>query len=468
MESGYSLGILGLGVMGRSLARNFARHGYLPIGYDPAPLSVDISDIARARTAGELVAALSPPRLVLLMVPAGQAVDNAIAALLPYLQPGDLVIDGGNSHFADSERRMGQLESQGLLFVGMGVSGGEAGALAGPSLMPGGSPPAWPLIREMLTSIAARDEEDGVPCLAWIGPSGSGHFVKMVHNGLEYADMQLLAEMYDLLRRGAGLPASQIAAIFEKWNQGELRSFLLEITFRILRRLDESTGRPLVELILDEAAHHGSGKWASQAAMDLGVAAPTLSAALEARLLSAAKSTRLQAARVLGGPRAFSGELAQLVQRAEVALYTSRLTAYAQGFSLLQTASRQFGWGLDLKGICRIWRAGCIIRSSLLNDLATAFHCQPDLSNLLLEPQFLQAILQHQEAWRALLKTALDLGIPMPATSASIAYFDALRSETLPAGLIQAQRDYFGAHTYRRLDRDGVFHTDWEQSTESG
>jgi 6-phosphogluconate dehydrogenase len=468
MKPDYALGILGLGVMGRSLAQNFARNGYAPIGYDVAPKSPEDFKIKVVSALDELTAALTPPhsqaqgrlRTLFLMVPAGAPVDEAIASLKPYLQRGDLIIDGGNSYFADTERRVKTLQADGIHFIGMGVSGGESGALWGPSLMPGGSPEAWPRVEAMFQAIAAK-AEDGEACVAWMGGGGAGHYVKMVHNGIEYGDMQLIAEIYDLLHRGAGISNRELSQIFAEWNQRELRSYLVEITANILSRIDEETGKHLVDLILDEAAQKGTGKWTSQTALDTGAAIPTINAAVESRLISALKSERLAASKLLGSAGTFTGDREALVKAAEQALYASKITSYAQGLSLLKMASREYNWNIDLVQIVPVWRAGCIIRAALLSDITNAYRGDPALPNLLLDEAFKQAVLSRQAAWRSVVQTAVGLGIPMLATSASLAYFDAYRSEVLPANLTQAQRDYFGAHTYRRLDREGTFHTQW-------
>ena len=462
MESNYALGILGLGVMGRSLAKNFARNGYPPVGYDLAPHLPDDFDVKVVKSLDELVAALTPPRTLFLMVPAGAPVDAAITSLKPYLQKGDLIIDGGNSFFADTERRVKELEQEGFQFIGMGVSGGESGALWGPSMMPGGSREAWPRVRAMFEAISAKAPEDGEPCVAWMGAGGAGHYVKMVHNGIEYGDMQLIAEIYDLLHRGAGISNTDLAEIFALWNTRELRSYLIEITANILTRMDEETGRPLVAVILDEAAQKGTGKWASQNALDIGAAIPTINAAVESRLLSALKPERVVAARVFGSTGKFTGDKAALVAAAEQALYVSKITSYAQGLSLLKMASQEYDWELNLSQIVPVWRAGCIIRASMLGDITQAYRRNPALPNLILDDAFTRAVISRQAAWREVIQTAVGLGIPMLATSASLAYYDAYRSEVLPANLTQAQRDYFGAHTYRRVDKEGSFHTLWE------
>ena len=462
MENKYALGILGLGVMGRSLAQNFARNGFTPIGFDLSPKLPEDFNIKVVTSLEELATALTPPRTFFLMVPAGAPVDAAIASLKPYMQQGDLIIDGGNSYFADTERRVKELESEGFYFIGSGVSGGESGALWGPSLMPGGSKEAWSRVQPMFEAIAAK-AEDGEPCVGWMGSGGAGHYVKMVHNGIEYGDMQLIAEIYDLLHRGAGISNAELAEIFNHWNTRELRSYLIEITGKILERIDNLTGQPLVDLILDEAAQKGTGKWTSQTALDTGAAIPTINAAVESRLISALKSERVVASKVLGSAKKFTGDKEALIAAAEQALYASKITSYAQGLSLLKMASQEYHWDIDLARIVPVWRAGCIIRAALLSDITNAYRSRPDLPNLLLDEAFTQAVLSREEPWRQVVQTAVGLGIPMLATSASLAYFDAYRSAVLPANLTQAQRDYFGAHTYRRVDREGTFHTQWEE-----
>ena len=461
-----NIGILGLGVMGRSLAQNFERNGYSVAGYDVNP-RFDTSlfqgrNIKVFDSLEELVHVLDKPRCILMMVPAGKPVDKAIVSVKPYLEKGDILIDGGNSFFMDTERRIQNLKEDGICFIGMGVSGGESGALTGPSLMPGGTESAWEQVKPMLGSISAKTE-DGVPCVAWMGKGGAGHYVKMVHNGIEYGDMQLIAEVYDLLHRGAGISNVELAEIFAEWNEYDLRSYLIEITSEILWRMDAETGAPLVDLILDEAAQKGTGRWTSQNSLEIGALVPTIYAAVEMRLMSALKQERMIASDLLGGGQnKFAGNREQLIYLAEKALYASKVTSYAQGFALLRSASKEYGFGFKYSDIARIWRAGCIIRASLLDTIASAFETEPDLPNLLLAPAFREIVLESQSAWREVVKTAIDLGIPMMATSASLAYFDAYRSERLPANLIQAQRDFFGAHTYRRVDKDGVFHTKWE------
>lgn len=461
-----NIGILGLGVMGRSLALNFERNGYAVAGYD-IHLKFDPSffkdkNVKIFDSFKSLVAVLDKPRVILMMVPAGKPVDKAILSIKPFLEKGDILIDGGNSFFVDTERRIKKLKADGIRFIGMGVSGGEKGALMGPSLMPGGDASAWEQVKPLLESIAAK-ADDGTPCVAWMGNGGAGHYVKMVHNGIEYGDMQLIAEVYDLLHRGAGISNGALAEIFSDWNEYDLQSYLIEITSKILWRLDEETGKPLVDLILDEAAQKGTGRWTSQNSLEIGSLVPTIYAAVEMRLMSSLKAERMVASKLLGEHTSkFSGDTEKLTNLAEKALYASKITSYAQGFALLRSASKEYGFGFNYADIARIWRAGCIIRASLLDDIAAAFEAEPELPNLLLNETFRKVIVESQSAWREVVKTAIDLGIPMMATSASLAYFDAYRSERLPANLIQAQRDFFGAHTYRRIDKDGTFHTKWE------
>lgn len=460
-----NIGILGLGVMGRSLALNFERNGYSVAGYDLS-LKFDKSlfkekNIKVFDSLEEFTRILDKPRCILMMIPAGKPVDKAILSMKPYLETSDILIDGGNSFFKDTERRVKSLKEDGIRFVGMGVSGGEKGALLGPSLMPGGEESAWEQIKPMLESISAK-AEDGVPCVAWMGQGGAGHYVKMVHNGIEYGDMQLIAEIYDLLHRGAGIPNEELAGIFAKWNEGDLQSYLIEITSKILQHLDNETGSPLVDLILDEAAQKGTGRWTSQNSMDVGALVPTIHAAVEMRLLSGLKSERVIASKFLRSaiPK-YPGNKKQLIDFAEKALFASKITSYAQGFALFKSASKEYDFGVNYADLARIWRSGCIIRASLLDGIVTAFENEPQLQNLLLNDTFRDVVMRNQSAWRDVVKTAIDLEIPMMAISASLAYFDAYRSERLPANLVQAQRDYFGAHTYRRIDMDGAFHTKW-------
>jgi 6-phosphogluconate dehydrogenase len=462
-----NFGLMGLGVMGRMLALNMERNGFRVAGYDLDAEKVKAfseknpgKNLIGCATPEEFIGILERPRRILMMVPAGNPVDAAIAGIKDALEAGDLLIDGGNSFFLDTERRSKELEAQGINFIGAGVSGGEEGALWGPAIMPGGQPEAWELVKPIFEAISAKFE--GEPCVAYMGPRGAGHYVKMVHNGIEYGDMQLIAEIYDVLHRGLGLSAQELQQIFAEWNRGELKSYLIEITADIFKKMDEETGRPLVDLILDEAAQKGTGKWTSQNALDIGAPIPTINAAVESRILSSLKSQRVTASRILRGPKPeFKGERAYLIDAAKQALYASKITSYAQGLGLLKIASAEYKYNLNMGEIARVWRAGCIIRADLLNNIMEAYRRDPNLVNLLLDDTFREAVESRQEAWRFVVQTAVGIGIPVLALSASLAYFDAYRSERLPANLTQAQRDYFGAHTYRRVDREGAFHTEW-------
>jgi 6-phosphogluconate dehydrogenase len=465
----YKIGVVGLGVMGHNLALNMERNGFPVAGYDldAGKVTAFLSgpgagkQIAGADSPAALMALLEKPRRVLLMVPAGAPVDSAIAHLKPHLEPGDILIDGGNSFFLDTERRNKELEAEGFNYIGTGVSGGEEGALWGPSIMPGGQYQAWEAVAPILRAIAAK-AEDGQPCVDYMGPRGAGHYVKMVHNGIEYGDMQLIAEIYDLLHRGAGFTNAELAQVFAEWNEGELKSYLIEITASILKRLDPETGIPLVDLILDEAAQKGTGKWTSQNALDVGAPIPTINAAVESRILSSLKSQRVAASKLIHGPQPnYTGSRQQLIAAARDALYASKITSYAQGLGLLRIASAEYQYSLDIAAIASIWSAGCIIRADLLGDIMSAYRRDPALINLLLDDAFREAVESRQAAWRFVVQAAIGIGIPALALSASLAYFDAYRTERLPANLTQAQRDYFGAHTYRRVDREGTFHTAW-------
>jgi 6-phosphogluconate dehydrogenase len=465
----YKIGIVGLGVMGHNLALNMERNGFPVAGYDLDAAKTKAflegpgagKAILGVDSPAALMAALEKPRRVLLMVPAGAPVDSAIAQLTPHLEAGDILMDGGNSFFLDTERRNKALEAEGFNYIGTGVSGGEEGALWGPAIMPGGQPQAWEAVAPILRAIAAK-AEDGQPCVAYMGPRGAGHYVKMVHNGIEYGDMQLIAEVYDILNRGLGLSARELHDIFSDWNTGELKSYLIEITAEIFTKNDPETGRPLVDLILDEAQQKGTGKWASQNALDVGAPIPTINAAVESRIISSLKAQRVTASKLIHGPQPeYKGDRQRLIDAARQALYASKITSYAQGLGLLRIASDEYKYDLNLGEIARIWRAGCIIRAGLLGDITSAYQRDPALVNLLLDDTFRVAVESRQEAWRFVVQTAVGMGIPVLALSASLAYFDAYRSERLPANLIQAQRDYFGAHTYRRVDREGTFHTEW-------
>jgi 6-phosphogluconate dehydrogenase len=465
---GSEIGVTGLAVMGQNLARNIARHGF-PVAVHNRSESRTKQLIERYGNEGEFtptttieefVAALDRPRRVMIMVKAGRPVDAVIDELVPLLDKGDILIDGGNSHFEDTRRRAAALAEHGLHFLGTGVSGGEEGALNGPSIMPGGPSDAYDPVASILTTIAAQ--VDGTPCCAHIGPDGAGHYVKMAHNGIEYADMQLIAEAYDLLTSAAGLSAPEIAQVFEQWNEGDLESFLIETTSKVLAHTDATTGRPLVDVILDEAEQKGTGRWTAQSALELGVPVTAITEAVYARALSARKDQRLRASKVLPGP---SGGKAPegFVDAVRDALYASKVVAYAQGFEQMRAASDEYGWNVDPGTLATIWRGGCIIRARFLDRIKEAYGRSPDLPNLLLDDYFSDAVAGAQDAWRKVVRTAVDLGVPTPAFSASMAYYDGYRRERGPASLIQGLRDYFGAHTYRRVDRDGAFHTLWSE-----
>jgi len=465
-----SIGLIGLAVMGRNLALNMTDHGYTVAVFNRTASRVDEflageaqgKPVIGTHSLEELVTALRPPRRVLLMVQAGAPVDHLIKALLDLLEPGDIIIDGGNSHYADTIRRTSLVEAHGLLYVGTGVSGGEEGARHGPSLMPGGSAAAWPHLRDLFRAIAARTPE-GEPCCDWVGADGAGHYVKMVHNGIEYGDMQLIAEAYQLLRDGLGLSNDEMHRVFAEWNQGELDSYLIEITRDILAVRDES-GRYVLDTILDAAGQKGTGKWTVQSAADLGVPMTLVAEAVFARALSALKDERVAAAEVLGGPRpAFAGDAATFVEDVRQAVYAAKIVSYAQGFMLLRRAAAEHGWDLDYGGIALMWRGGCIIRSRFLGDIRAAFAQTPDLPNLLLAGFFRAAVDRAQPGWRRVVARAAEWGLPLPAMSSALAFYDGYRSARLPANLLQAQRDYFGAHTYERLDgpRGEFFHTNW-------
>ncbi len=464
--------MIGLGVMGQNFALNVERNGSRVSVYDIDPeatrryIQEKAADknITPAFTFEELVAQLETPRRIMILVPAGKPVDSVMEALTPLLGRGDMIIDGGNSYFKDTERRSRKLSEHGIHFLGMGVSGGEEGALWGPSLMPGGPEDAYRRLEPLLTAVAAKAEEDGAPCVTYIGPGGSGHFVKMVHNGIEYGDLQLIAEAYFLLQRLLGLRASELADIFASWNEGELSSFLIEITAEVLRKSDEETGQPLVDLILDKAGQKGTGKWTTQVALDIGAPVPTLTAAVDARILSALHEERQQAARALPGPAPnYDGDKEALIEAVRGALYASKICAYAQGMAMLKMASQEYEYKLNLSEIARIWRAGCIIRAKLLNDIMQAFRANPALPNLLVDEHFRSAVIERQSAWRKVVSLAVENGIPVSAMSASLAYYDAYRAERLPANLIQALRDRFGAHTFERLDKPGHVHANWKE-----
>jgi 6-phosphogluconate dehydrogenase len=470
-----SFGVIGLAVMGENIALNVERNGFPIAVYNRSREKTDAfmaqrapgRNVKAAFTLEEFVASLERPRKILVMVQAGKPVDAVIQQLKPLLEEGDIIIDGGNSWFEDTERRTQELEPTGLRYIGMGVSGGEEGALNGPSLMPGGTKSSYEYLSPIFNKIAAQ-VDDG-PCVTYIGPGGSGHYVKMVHNGIEYGDMQLIAEAYDLLKNIGGLSAAQLHEVFAEWNTtDELNSFLIEITANIFPYVDPDTKIPLVDLIVDAAGQKGTGRWTVQTALELGVAIPTITAAVNSRIISSIRDERIAASKQLTGPvpNKFK-DTRTFVNMVRDALYCSKICSYAQGMALISTASATYNWGLNLGEMARIWKGGCIIRAGFLNKIKKAFDQNPTLPNLLLAPEFKQTILDRQAAWREIIVTAAKTGIPVPAFSASLDYFDSYRRERLPQNLTQAQRDYFGAHTYKRIDKDGTFHTEWVPITEA-
>ncbi len=468
-----AIGIVGLGVMGENLALNMLSHGFSVAGYDLDPAK---RESFVKRTAGkpavavpggvQLVAALEKPRRILMMVPAGKPVDAVIAELRPLLGPGDVLMDGGNSYFADTDRRLKALEGSGILYIGTGVSGGEEGALHGPSIMPGGNPEAWPAVKPILQAIAAK-AEDGTPCAEWLGRGSAGHFVKMVHNGIEYGDMQMISEAYWLMDQLLGMKPREMSNVFAAWNEGELSSYLIGITSEILAKTDPDTGKPMVDVILDTAAQKGTGKWTAQVALDLGVPAQTVADAVFARMLSAVKDERVAASKVLiGSTPAFQGDAsarAEFLEKIRRALFASKICSYAQGFQLLRAADKEYGWKLQVGTIASLWRAGCIIRAQFLGRIKEAYDREPALANLLLDPYFAGIVNEYNDDWRQVVATAARNGIAVPAFMSALSYYDGYRSPRLPANLLQAQRDYFGAHTYQRVDKEGTFHTHWTE-----
>jgi 6-phosphogluconate dehydrogenase len=465
------IALIGLAVMGENLALNIASRGYSIAVYNRTTSVTDAFTSGRGRQANvvgchtleDLVAALKPPRKVMMMVKAGPAVDELIRTLIPLLAKGDVIIDGGNTLFSDTERRTREVEAAGLLYVGTGVSGGEEGALKGPSLMPGGSPAAWPLVKPIFQSIAAKVGPRGdIPCCDWVGPRGAGHYVKMVHNGIEYGDMQLICEAYWLLKQGAGLSNEALARVFDEWNAGELDSYLIEITRDIFTVKDPDSGDFMVDRILDKAGAKGTGKWMSQLALDLGVPSTLVTEAVYARCLSALKDARVRASKVLKGPDLTSHDRpVEFIDQVRQALYASKIASYAQGYVQLAAAAKEHDWPLDYGSIAMLWRGGCIIRAQFLERIAEAYRARPDLENLMLAPYFTEALAKSQQAWRHVVATAATIGVPVPAFMTALAYYDGYRHERLPANLLQAQRDYFGAHTYERTDKPGTFHTEW-------
>ncbi len=464
------IGLIGLAVMGENLVMNMESKGFSVAVYNRS--TEKVTDFVEGRAKGkniigsysiqELVNNLKKPRKIMLMVKAGAPVDSFIDMLIPYLEDGDIIIDGGNSHFPDTIRRTQYVEEKGLLYIGTGVSGGEEGALIGPSIMPGGSPDAWPHVKPILQAISAK-VEDGSPCCDWVGENGAGHFVKMVHNGIEYGDMQLICEAYNLMKELLGMSADEMHEVFKEWNKGELDSYLIEITRDILEVKDED-GEALVDKILDTAGQKGTGKWTAVAALDEGIPLTLIGEAVFARCLSAIKDERVEASRVLSGPSSsFSGDKKAFIEDIKSALFASKIVSYAQGYTLMRAAAKTYNWNLNNGGIALMWRGGCIIRSVFLGKIKEAFDNNPDLSNLLLDPFFKGIIENAQAGWRRVVVSAISNGIPIPAFTSALSYFDGYRSERLPANLLQAQRDYFGAHTYERTDkpRGEFFHTNW-------
>ncbi|MFF9184553.1 NADP-dependent phosphogluconate dehydrogenase [Streptomyces misionensis] len=470
MSTSAQIGVTGLAVMGRNLARNFARNGYTVAVHNRTVARTrelverfgDEGDFVAAETAEEFVAALERPRRLVIMVKAGDPTDAVIKEFAPLLEPGDMIIDGGNAHFADTRRRERELREQGIHFVGTGISGGEEGALHGPSIMPGGSKESYASLGPMLEKISAKSK-DGAPCVTHVGPDGAGHFVKMVHNGIEYADMQLIGEAYQLLRDVAGYSPAQIADIFRTWNTGRLDSYLIEITAEVLSHVDEATGKPFVDVVADQAEQKGTGRWTVQIALDLGVPVSGIAEAVFARSLSGHATLR-EASRHLAGPRPSTlseQEAAAFADRVEQALYASKIVSYTQGFHEIAAGSEEYGWDIDQGAVAAIWRAGCIIRAAFLDRIRAAYDGRPDLPSLLSDETFAREIAAAQDDWREVLATAVRQGVPTPGFAAALSYYDGLRAPRLPAALTQGQRDFFGAHTYRRVDREGAFHTLW-------
>ncbi|MGZ6229329.1 MAG: NADP-dependent phosphogluconate dehydrogenase [Syntrophales bacterium] len=465
----YEIGLIGLGVMGRNLLLNMADHGYAVVGYDKDHDKVNAlvaesegRHIRGARVLEEYMALLKSPRAIIMLVPAGPAVDDVIRDILPFLEAKDVLIDCGNSHFTDTNLRQKTLARAGIQFLGVGISGGEHGARNGPSIMPGGQPEAYERVRPLFEAVAARVQDE--PCVAYLGPGSAGHFVKMVHNGIEYGLMELIAETYDLMKRGIGLTDDELAGVYESWNEGSFHSYLLEITGHIFHHVDEKTGRRLIDVILDEARQKGTGKWTSQTAMDLQVPIPIVDAAVSTRDISSYKAEREAASEVLTGPAAhFQGKRETFIDSLERALQATFIITYAQGMHILRKASDAYGYNLNLAEVARIWRGGCIIRAALLEDIRASYQRNSDLPNLLVEPALGGQVVACQHELRGMVCSAANLGIPVSGMMAALAYFDSYRSAWMPTSLIQAQRDYFGAHTYERVDEKGVFHTKWEE-----
>lgn len=462
------IGVIGLAVMGKNLAMNIESRGYSVSVYNRSREKTDemLEETKGKKIVGtfsveEFVHSLEKPRKILLMVKAGAATDATIEQLKPHLEKGDIIIDGGNTYFADTQRRNQELSELGLHFIGTGVSGGEEGALHGPSIMPGGQKEAYDLVAPIFQDIAAK--VNGEACTTYIGPDGAGHYVKMVHNGIEYGDMQLISESYFMLKHVLGLNAEELHKVFAEWNKGELDSYLIEITADIFTKKDDETGKPLVDMILDTAGQKGTGKWTSQSALDLGVPLPIITESVFARFISAMKQERVDASKVLSGPDAkpFDGDRDAFIESIRKALYLSKICSYAQGFAQMRAASEEYGWDLSYGDIAMIFRGGCIIRAQFLQKIKEAYDRDPALKNLLLDPYFKEIAESYQQSLREIISAAVMSGIPVPSFSAALSYFDSYRTETLPANLIQAQRDYFGAHTYQRIDKEGIFHTEW-------
>ena len=470
------IGLIGLAVMGENLVLNMESHGFCAAVYNRSVEKVDRFIEGRGKgknfigchSIEELCANLKAPRRIMMMVKAGKPVDELIEQLLPHLDQGDILIDGGNSFFQDTIRRTNYLKTKGINFIGSGVSGGEEGALLGPAIMPGGAEEAWPAVKPIFQAIAAK-VSGGLPCCEWVGSDGAGHYVKMVHNGIEYGDMQMICEAYWIMKNLLGLSAEELHEEFSKWNEGDLNSYLIEITSNIFTKYDPETGKPVVDIILDAAGQKGTGKWTSQSALDLGVAAPTVAEAVFARCLSAIKEERVAAAKTIGGglKAAFTGDKKAFAEKVRKALYASKICSYAQGFQLMKQAAKEYNWNLNYGEIALLWRGGCIIRAQFLDKIKAAFDKNPDLANLLMDDFFRAEIAECESAWREVVSQAVLSGLPVPAFTSALSYFDGYRSEVVPANLLQAQRDYFGAHTYERVDRarGEIFHTEWTENS---
>ncbi|GLI10645.1 6-phosphogluconate dehydrogenase, NADP(+)-dependent, decarboxylating [Paenibacillus tyrfis] len=465
------VGVIGLAVMGKNLALNIESRGFTVSVFNRSREKTDAllaeaqgKNLVGTYSIEEFVASLETPRKILIMVQAGHATDDTINQLVPHMEKGDIIVDGGNAFFPDTQRRNKELEAHGLRFIGTGVSGGEEGALKGPAIMPGGQKDAYELVAPILTAISAK--VNGDPCCTYIGPDGAGHYVKMVHNGIEYGDMQLICEAYHLLKDVLGVSTQELHEIFADWNKGELDSYLIEITTDIFTKYDQETGKPMVDVILDSAGQKGTGKWTSQSALDLGVPLSIITESVFSRFISAMKEERVAASKVLNGPKqaAFDGDRAAFIEAVRKALYASKICSYAQGFAQMRAASEEYNWSLDYGSIAMIFRGGCIIRARFLQNIKDAYDRNPELRNLLLDEYFKGIVEQYQDAWRNVVATAITRGVPVPAFASALAYYDSYRTERLPANLLQAQRDYFGAHTFKRVDKEGTFHFHWMEN----